>query len=69
MLTRRKLLKLLIKSIFKDGWRSWECVSSKSGKLSDESMSFEIDGQYHIVRLIVLKRGRVVNNDHAQRTA
>lgn len=56
MLTRRKLLKLLIKSIFKDGWRGSECVGSKSDKLSDESMSFEIGGEYHVIRLVVYKR-------------
>lgn len=56
MLTRRKLLKVLIKSIFKGGWRSCECIGSNSDKLSDESMSFEIDGKYHIVRLTVYKQ-------------
>lgn len=56
MLTRRKLLKVLIKSIFKGGWRSRECVGSKSNKVSDESMSFEIDGKFHAIRLTVYKR-------------
>ena len=53
MLTRRKLLKVLIKSIFKGGWRSYEYVGSKSDKLSDESMSFEIDGKFHVIRLVI----------------
>lgn len=56
MLTRRKLLKVLIQSIFKDGWRSWECVGRNSDKVSDESMSFEIDGKFHFIRLAVYKR-------------
>ncbi len=56
MLTRRKLLKVLIKSIFKGGWRSCECIGSKSDKLSDESMSFEIDGKFHAIRLVIYKR-------------
>lgn len=56
MLTRRKLLKIIIKSIFKGGWRSWECVGDKSDKLSDESMSFEIDGKHHAIRLVIYKR-------------
>lgn len=56
MLTRRKLLKVLIESILKDGWRSWECVGKASDKISDESMSFEIDGKFHVIRLVVYKR-------------
>lgn len=56
MLTRRKLFKLLIKSIFKDGWRGRELVGSKSDKLSDESMSFEIGGKFHVIRLVVYKK-------------
>lgn len=55
MFTRRKLLKVLIKSIFRDGCRSRECVGSKSDKVSDEAMLFEDDGLYYHIRLSVYK--------------
>lgn len=55
MLTRRKLLKAIIKSIFTDGWRSRLLVGNDSNKVSDETMSFESDGEIHVIRMIIYK--------------
>jgi hypothetical protein len=56
MLTRRKLLKVLIKSIFKDGWRSAEVISRNSDKISDETMSFDSGGVFYYIRLSLTKQ-------------
>ena len=55
MLTRRKLLKVLIKSLLKDGWRMTEMCGRNSDKISDESMSFDSDGLSYHIRLSIFK--------------
>lgn len=55
MLTRRKLLKVIIKSLFKGGWRSTQVIGRNSDKISDETMSFDSDGLFYSIRLSVHK--------------
>jgi hypothetical protein len=55
MLTRRKILKLLMKSIFKDGWRSWETFGGNSGILSRESLSFDDGDKYYTIQVTTQK--------------
>ena len=59
MLTRRKLLKVLIKSIFKDGWRSTLFAPADSDKISDETMGFTDNGIYYHIRLSLHKTDAV----------
>jgi len=55
MLTRRKLLKVIMKSIFKDGWRSTLYSPTDSDKISDETMGFTDNGIYYHIRLSLHK--------------